>query len=92
MSAAQGLPPGRDAEAQAVGPGSGDPWPPVQTRMRCPRGGSAAGMKALEMVHHDDRPEDIEARRAAARRTAWILAGVVVAIFVLAILQGVLMR
>lgn len=39
---------------------------------------------------HD--PDEVEARRAQARRTAWILLGVVVLIFILSIVNGALLR
>lgn len=39
---------------------------------------------------HD--PDDVETRRAHARRTAWILLGVVVLIFIVSIINGALLR
>lgn len=44
------------------------------------------------MTQQRDNRDDIEGRRAHARRTAWILAGIVVAIFVLSVIGAALNR
>lgn len=44
------------------------------------------------MTQQRDNPDDIEGRRARARRTAWVLAGIVVAIFVLSVIGAALNR
>ena len=37
-------------------------------------------------------PDDVQTRRAHARRTAWILLGIVIGVFLLSIINGALLR